>query len=100
MTLFQAPLSQPEPVRVILATTSVTTIIPSSTTKQVIGKIRVTNKTAGAVTVNLEVYDGTDAFSLTGLQSIPANSSIEIYDEILQAGHLLRRIFAPSNSIV
>lgn len=90
MTMWQAPLNQPEPVRVILTGTTATTIIPAQTRKQAIGKIRVTNQTAGAVTVNLEVYDGTTAWSLTGAQSIPANSSIEIYDEMLQVGHLLR----------
>ncbi len=90
MTLWQAPLSQPEPVRVILADTSATTIIPAAAYKQAIGKIRVVNKTSGAVTVNLEVYDGTTAFSLTGVKSIAANDAVEIYDEILQSGDLLR----------
>lgn len=90
MTLFQAPLNQPEPVRVILADTSATTIIPAQQYKQAVGKIRVVNKTGSAVTVNLEVYDGTTAFTLTGVQSIAANAFIEIYDELLQVGHLLR----------
>lgn len=90
MTLFNAPLNQAEPVRVILADTSVTEIIPSARTKQAIGKIRVVNKTGGAVTVDLDVYDGTTAFSLTGVQSIAANDALEIYDELLQVGHSLR----------
>lgn len=90
MTLFQAPLNQPEPIRVLLSTTATTEIIPSATTKQALGKVRVTNVTGTAATVNLDVFDGTTAFSLTGAQSIPANSSIEIYDELLQAGHSLR----------
>lgn len=90
MTIFQAPINQPEPVRVILSTTSVTEIIPSAGTKQVVGKIRVANVTASPATVNLEVYDGTNSFSLTGAFSVPANDAIEIYDELLQKGHSLR----------
>lgn len=90
MTMWQAPLSQPEPVRVILSGTSATDIISSSENKQAIGKIRVVNKTGGAVTVDVDVFDGTTAFTLTGVTSIPANSAIEIYDELLQANETLR----------
>lgn len=100
MTLFQAPLNQAESVRVIPATTSATTIIPVTSYKQAIGKIRVVNETAGAVTADIEAFDGTTAYSLTGVVSIPANSSIEIYDEMLAVNELLRITAGAGNSLV
>lgn len=90
MTLFQAPLTQPEPVRLKLSTTSATTIVSAQQYKQAIGKIRVVNETAGAVTANVHIFDGTTSFTLTGVVSLTANSSIEIYDEMLQVNESLR----------
>lgn len=100
MTLFQAPLNQPEPVRVKLTTTTVTTIIGAEDYKQAIGKIRVVNETGGAVTANVDVYNGTTAYSLTGTVSIPANSAVEIYDEILAVNELLRVTAGTANTLV
>lgn len=100
MTLWQAPLNQPEPVRVLLTATTATTIIAASRNKQAVGKIRVVNTTAGAVTANVDVFDGSSAFSLTGTVSIPANSAIEIYDELLQAGHILRVTAGTGSALV
>ena len=100
MTVFQAPLNQPEPVRVKPANTSATTLVPAAAYKQAIGKIRVVNETAGAVTANLDIYNGTTAFSLTGTVSIPAASSIELYDEILNVNELLRITAGAGASLV
>lgn len=100
MTIFQAPLNQPEPVRVKPADTSATTLVPAADYKQAIGKIRVVNETGGAVTADVDVYDGTTAYSLTGTVSIPAASSIELYDEILGVGELLRITAGAGASLV
>ena len=100
MTLFQAPLAQAESVRIIPSDTSATTIIPAANYKQAIGKIRLVNKTGGAVTANVEAYDGTTAYSLTGVVSIPANTSIEIYDEMLGVDELLRVTASAGASLV
>jgi hypothetical protein len=100
MTIFQAPLAQPEPVRVKLSATTVTTIITAQQYKQAIGKIRVVNETGGAVTANVDIYNGTTAYSLTGTVSIPANSSIEIYDEVLNVNELLRVTAGTANTLV
>jgi hypothetical protein len=100
MTIFQAPLSQPEPVRVKPANTSATTLVPAAAYKQAIGKIRVVNETAGAVTANVDIYNGTTAYSLTGVVSIPAASSIELYDEILGVDELLRITAGTGASLV
>ena len=100
MTIWQAPLNQPEPVRVKPADTSATTIIPAASYKQAIGKIRVVNETSGAVTANVDIYDGATAYSLTGTVSIAANSSLEIYDEILNVDELLRVTAGAGASLV
>lgn len=100
MTLFQAPLNQAEPVRVKPANTSATTVISAQNYKQAIGKIRVVNETAGAVTANVDIYNGTTAYSLTGTVSIAANSAIEIYDEILAVNELLRVTAGAGASLV
>jgi hypothetical protein len=100
MTIFQAPLSQPEPVRVKPADTNATTLVPAAAYKQAIGKIRVVNETAGAVTANVDIYNGTTAYSLTGTVSIPAASSIELYDEILGVDELLRITAGTGASLV
>lgn len=100
MTVFQAPLSQPEPVRVKPANTSATTLVTAQSYKQAIGKIRVVNETGGAVTANVDVYNGTTAYSLTGTVSIPANSAIEIYDEVLGVDELLRITAGAGTSLV
>lgn len=100
MTVFQAPLAQPEPVRVKPADTSATTIVTAQNYKQPIGKIRVVNETGGAVTANVDVYDGTTAYSLTGTVSIAANSSVEIYDEILGVNEILRVTAGAGASLV
>lgn len=100
MTIFQGPLSQPEPVRVKPANTSVTTIVSAQSYKQAIGKIRVVNETSGAVTANVDVYNGTTAYSLTGTVSIGANAAIEIYDEVLAVNELLRITASAGNSLV
>ena len=100
MTIWQAPLNQPEPVRVKPANTSATTIIAAQKWTQAIGKIRVVNETSGAVTANVDVYDGTTAYSLTGTVSIAANSSLEIYDEILQVNESLRVTAGTGASLV
>ena len=100
MTIWIAPLNQPEPIRVKLATTGATTIVPNAPIKQAIGKIRVVNETAGAVTANVEIFDGTNAYSLTGVRSITANDAIEIYDELLGVGESLRVTAGTGNALV
>lgn len=100
MTIFQAPLAQPEPVRIKPSVTTVLTVISAQQYKQAIGKIRVVNETGGAVTVNLDIYNGTTAYSLTGTVSIPANSAIEIYDEVLNVNELLRVTAGTANALV
>lgn len=100
MTVFQAPLAQPEPVRVKPANTNVTTLVAAQSYKQAIGKIRLVNETSGAVTANVDVYNGTTAYSLTGTVSIAANSSLEIYDEILNVDELLRITAGAGASLV
>lgn len=100
MTIWQAPLNQPEPVRVKLANTSATTIVAAKSLKQAIGKIRVVNETSGAVTANVDIYNGTTAYSLTGTVSIAANASLEIYDEILQVNESLRVTAGTGASLV
>jgi hypothetical protein len=100
MTLFQAPLSQPEPVRIKPSVTTVLTVVSAQKYKQAIGKIRVVNETGGAVTANLDIYNGTTAYSLTGTVSIPATSAIEIYDEILNVDELLRVTAGTANALV
>jgi hypothetical protein len=100
MTLFQAPLNQPEPVRIKPSVTTVITVITAQKYKQAIGKIRVVNETGSAATANIDIYNGTTAYSLTGTVSIPANSSIEIYDEILAVDELLRVTAGTANALV
>lgn len=100
MTIWQAPLNQPEPVRVIPANTSVTTLVAAARYKQVIGKIRVVNVTSGAVTANVDIFNGTTAYSLTGVKSIAANDFIEIYDEVLNVDELLRITASAGASLV
>jgi len=92
MSLWQAALNQAEPIRVTLATTSVTTIVAEEDRKQAIGKIRVSNATGSPVAITLDAYDvaNTTAYPLCTSKLVPANDAIEIYDDILQAGWSLR----------
>lgn len=89
MTLFQAPLNLPEPVRVILTTTDSTLIIAAAPGKQPVGKIHICNITAGAVTVDIEVHDGATVCYLEKGKSLGANASYAILDEVLQVDHSL-----------
>lgn len=99
MTLFQAPLNQAEPVRVILSSTAITEIIPSAAYKQAVAKITVTNISTLAVAVDLSVYNGSTDYYLRRGKAVPANDAIEIYDEVLQTNHSLRALTASSSAL-
>lgn len=98
MTLWQSDFGTAEPLRTILTGTTSTDILPANTqNKQAIAKIHVLNTTAGAVVIDIEVWDGTTIYYLEKGRSVGANTSFEIYDEILQVGHALRAKAATGN---
>lgn len=98
MTILQGNLGAPDPTRLLL-TTSNQSIVDADVGKIAIGKIRLVNITAGAVTVDLEVYDGTTQMYLLKGYSIAANSVHEFYDEMLPQTHILRGL-ASSNTAI
>ncbi|UXN74504.1 hypothetical protein N8D56_05020 [Devosia sp. A8/3-2] len=94
-----ARLWHPQPLRVVLTTTATTELVPASKNQQPIGKIYLCNTTAAAVTIELEVFDGTTSFFIEKGRSIPANGSFELRDELLQANHSLRAKASAANAI-
>lgn len=98
MTTMQAPAGNLEPTRVLL-TTSNANLLTAEDGRVAISKIRLVNITAGAVTVDLEVYDGTTSMMLLDNYSIAANTYHEFYDDILPRGHILKGL-ASSNTAI
>lgn len=100
MTLFAVGVaSQFAPARQLLTTALADVVSTVAKGTSIIGKIRLVNITSGAVTVDLEVYDGTTQQPLATGKSVPANDAIEIYDEIVPQNSRLRAK-AGSNSAI
>lgn len=100
MTLFSAQFSGVEPTRTILVATTATVILAADTkNKQAIGKIHVCNVTAGAVVVDIGIFDGTNTVYLEKGRSLGANASFDLYDEILAVGEALRATAATANAL-
>jgi len=98
MSTMQAPAGNLEPTRVLL-TTSNANLLTAEDGRIAISKIRLVNVTNGAVTVDLEVYDGTTSYMLLNDYSIAANSYHEWYDDILPRGHILKGLASSNNAI-
>lgn len=88
MTLWHAVLGNIDRTRTLL-TSSNAEVVSAAAGSVAIGKIRLVNITAGAVTVDLDIYDGTTHQYLLQGYSLGANAAIEIYDEALAKGDAL-----------
>jgi hypothetical protein len=88
MTLWTQSLGNVDRTRTLL-TTSNTEILSAANGTIAIAKIRLVNVTSSAVTVDLDVYDGTTHKPLLTGKSISANDAIEIYDESMAKGESL-----------
>jgi hypothetical protein len=88
MTLWQQSLGNVDRTRTLLTTSNVE-ILSAATGTISIAKIRLVNITGGAVTFDLDVYDGTTHKYLAQGHSLAANSETEIYDESLAKGEAL-----------
>jgi hypothetical protein len=98
MTLWQQSLGNVDRTRTLL-TTSNAEILSAQSGTVAIGKIRLVNVTSGAVTFDLDVYDGTTHKYLAKGQSLAANSATEIYDESLAKGESLYALAGANSSI-
>ena len=98
MTLWQQSLGNVDRTREKL-TTSNEEILSAAEGSIAIAKIRLVNVTAGAITVDLDVYDGTTHKYLLDGKSIAANDAIEIYDEHLAKGESLYGLASANDSI-
>ena len=98
MTIFQSSAGNLVPYRQLL-TTSMADVVSAANGTRTIAKVRFTNITAGAVTVDLEVYNGTTQQPLYTGYSIPANSYHEFYDELLPNQSKLRAKAGAGTSI-
>lgn len=88
MTLWTAALGNTDRTRVLL-TTSNAEILSAALGSIAVAKIRLVNITSGAVTYDLDVYDGTTHKYLAQGHSLSANTEIDIYDESLAKGEAL-----------
>lgn len=98
MTIFQSSAGNLVPYRQLL-TGSLANVVSAANGTRTIAKVRFTNITAGAITVDLEVYNGTTQQPLYTAYSVAANSYHEFYDDILPTGSLLRARASAINSI-
>ncbi len=89
MTLFMTQFGVPEPTRTI-AGLDETVILPAGINKQPIAKIHIANVTGNAVTFDLSVLDDAAVFYLAKGDTVPANDWIELRDEVLGIGEILR----------
>lgn len=92
MTLFQAVLGIADSTRTILTANTATTVLAADASNaQVVGKISICNVHSAAVTVELDVYNGTTARTLIKAYSLAqATLPIELYDIFLAPGESLR----------
>lgn len=88
MTLWSQDLGNVDRTRTLLTNTNVE-ILSAAGGSIAIAKIRLVNITAGAVTYDLDVYDGTTHKPLASGHSLAANQEVEIYDESLAKGEAL-----------
>jgi ABC-type transport system involved in Fe-S cluster assembly fused permease/ATPase subunit len=98
MTIFQSSAGNLVPYRQKL-TTSMEDVVSAINGTRTIAKVRFTNITAGAVTVDLEVYNGATQQPLYENYSIAANSYHEFYDDILPNQSKLRASASANDSI-
>lgn len=92
MTIFQAPLGIVDSTRTILTGNTATTVLAAdASNSQVVGKVSICNVHSAAVTVDLDVYNGTTARNLLkGYSLAQATLPIELYDIFLAPGESLR----------
>lgn len=98
MSLWTADLGNVDRTRVLL-TTSNAEILSAAGGTVAIAKIRLVNITSGAVTFDLDVYDGTTHKYLAKGHSLAANTELEIYDESLAQGESLYALAGANTSI-
>jgi ABC-type transport system involved in Fe-S cluster assembly fused permease/ATPase subunit len=98
VTIHHASAGNLVPYRQLL-TTSTANIVSAANGTRTIAKVRFTNITSGAVTVDLEVFNGTTQQPLYENYSVAANSFHEFYDEILPNQSLLRASASANNAI-
>jgi hypothetical protein len=98
MSLWMQQLGNVDRTRTQLTTSNVE-ILSAAAGSIAIAKIRLVNTTSGAITVDLDVYDGTTHKYLFNDKTIPANDAIEIYDEHLAKGESLYALASANTSI-
>lgn len=88
MTLWQQSIGNVDRTRTLLTNANAEILSAANGTVS-IAKIRLVNITAGAITVDVDVYDGTTHKPLYIGKSVAANDAIEIYDDSLAKGEAL-----------
>lgn len=100
MTIFQSSAGNLVPYRQKLTDNATPQdVVSAANGTRTIAKVRFTNITSGAITVDLEVYDGTTRQPLYTAKSVPANDAIEFYDELLPNQSKLRARASANDSI-
>jgi hypothetical protein len=92
MTLFQAPLGIADCTHTILTANTATVVLAAdANNSQVVAKVRICNVHSSAVVVDLDVYDGTNTYSLVkGYSLANATLPLEINDIFLAKAESLR----------
>lgn len=98
MTLWQQSIGNVDRTRTLL-TNSNAEILSAANGTVSIAKIRLVNITSGAITVDVDVYDGTTHKYLLKGYSIAANSYHEFYDDSLAKGESLYAVASANTSI-
>jgi hypothetical protein len=98
MTLWAQSPGNIDRTRTLLTGSNVE-ILSAATGTIAIIKIRLVNVTGGAITFDLDVYDGTTHKYLAKGKSVAANDYTEIYDESLAKGESLYALASAADSM-
>lgn len=90
MSLYTAPAGLVDPLRGTLTGTSNTSVLTAGAAERILlPKIRIANTTGSSVTIDVEINNGTQYYLLFEYP-IVANFSIELFDEMLLPGEILK----------